>query len=269
MCLRMLTGLLLTLCLLPAAFAEKPIVLLIGQSPDGHPPGTHEYMPGVRLMDRWLSATGKVETVVAQADGDWTEGPDMIAKADGIFMFVSQGARWIAEDARRYEAFAQHAQNKKGLAALHWATGTKDAKYIDGFTALFGPCHGGPDRKYKFLTTELRPVGEHPAVSGVEPLRTRGEYYYQLKLPKDKDGLVPLLEADIDGEAYHVSYAWNRPDGGRSFVFTGGHFHDNWKHLQYRRLVTQGVLWTVGVDVPADGLDIPLEEGELALPKAE
>ena len=45
-----------------------------------------------------------------------------------------------------------------------------------------------------------------------------------------------------------------RPDGGRGFGFTGGHFHDNWANENYRRVVLNAILWVAKVDVPQDGV---------------
>ena len=50
------------------------------------------------------------------------------------------------------------------------------------------------------------------------------------------DALVPLITIPVEGEdgKTHddlVSWAWPRPDGGRSFGFTGLHFHENWRRL--------------------------------------
>jgi hypothetical protein len=66
----------------------------------------------------------------------------------------------------------------------------------------------------------------------------------------------PLLRVPIDGKDQTVAWAWERPDGGRSFGFSGLHFHDNWKLPEYRRLVAQGVLWTLKLPVPKDGLAV-------------
>jgi hypothetical protein len=75
------------------------------------------------------------------------------------------------------------------------------------------------------------------------------------------DGLTPILQADIDGAKHTVSWAWQRPDGGRSFGFSGLHFHDNWQKPEYRRLVTQAVLWTLDLPAPEGGVnvDVPQE----------
>ena len=67
-----------------------------------------------------------------------------------------------------------------------------------------------------------------------------------------------MLRAKIDGTDEIVSCAWERPDGGRSFGFTGLHFHENWRRVAYRRLVAQGVLWTLKLPVPNAGLPVRL-----------
>ena len=47
-----------------------------------------------------------------------------------------------------------------------------------------------------------------------------------------------------------------REGGGRSFGFSGLHFHENWQIPEYRRLVAQGVLWTLDLPIPKDGIGV-------------
>ena len=110
---------------------------------------------------------------------------------------------------------------------------------------------------------------KHPITAGVMDFKVSEEFYYKLKFTKTEPGVKPLLRADIDGEKETVSWAWERPDGGRSFGFSGLHYHENWKRQEYRRLVAQGVLWSVGLEVPAGGLIAPLDEKAMELKKAK
>jgi hypothetical protein len=64
-----------------------------------------------------------------------------------------------------------------------------------------------------------------------------------------------------------VAWAWERPDSGRSFGFTGMHFHENWNKLEYRRLIVQGVLWSLHESIPENGLELNITESDLALPQ--
>ena len=50
------------------------------------------------------------------------------------------------------------------------------------------------------------------------------------------------------------AWAYQRPAGGRSFAFTGCDLHRNWSiEERQRRLVVNGILWSAGVEVPAEG----------------
>ncbi len=245
----------LALLIAPALAAEPQRLLLIGQGPDGHPRGTHQYESGLKLLSELLSGTSGLSVQTVKADEPWTDGPRQLAECDGAVLFLAEGARWLQADPRRHAAFMRLAQRGGGLSALHWATGTKSAEPIAAFVALWGGCHGGPDRKYQvFDDAQLTlPAPSHPIVAGLADFRAHDEFYYRLKFTTDK-GLQPLVDVAVDGQQQTVAWCWNRPDGGRSFGFTGLHFHDNWQRPEYRKLVSQGVLWTMRL-WPAAGAD--------------
>jgi hypothetical protein len=257
-----------SLVLSPAFAAAPKTLLLLGQKPDGHPPATHEYMPAQRILHHLLKDVPGLKTEIVQADDPWTEGREFLARADGVVLFVSQGAKWVQADPRRYEAFAKLAQRKGGFTSLHWGTGTRDAADIDGFTRLFGACHGGTDRKFAvFEQAELAfPDAKHPILSGLKPLALKEEFYFKLKRPPADAGTVrPLVTIVANDQEEMVGWTFDRTDGGRSFGFTGLHFHDNWNRPEYRRLIAQGILWTMSLPIPAGGLDVLVPEHVLKL----
>ncbi|MFO0879378.1 MAG: ThuA domain-containing protein [Gemmataceae bacterium] len=235
-------------------------LLLIGQGPDGHPPQTHEYMAGLRVLAACLARVPGLQVTTVQADGRWTEGPELIDRADGVVLFASEGAAWIGKDRARLEAFRRLAKRGGGRVTLHWAMGTREAGPIADYLALFGGCHGGPDRKYKVLTTKVA-VKPHPVTAGLTGFTIKDEFYYRLKFPTPQP--ASLLEVDIDGETQTV--AWAAEGQGRTFGFSGLHFHANWSRAEYRRLVAQGTLWTLGLPLPAGGLDVAVDENVLRL----
>lgn len=231
---------------------DKKRVVLLWQKPDGHPKGTHEYELGQKILKRELDKFAALEVVLANADDPWREGPEILAKTDGVVLFVSEGARWLNANPDRLAAFQACAKRKAGLNVLHWGMGTKEAKNIEPFVQLFGGCHGGPDRKYQVVSTDAKIAGnKHPILNGLGDFKARDEFYYTLKFAKTK---TPLLNATIDGEPQTVAWALERADGGRSFGFSGLHFHENWQMPEYRRLVTQGVLWTLNEAIPKEGI---------------
>ncbi len=240
-------------------------VLLLGQKPDGHPWSTHEYMAGVNIMAACLQDVPGLQTLVVQADGPWTDGPELLDGADAAVVFLSEGAKWIGSDPQRLRAFQRLAKRGGGLVCLHWGMGCRDAKYIRDYVALFGGCHGGPDRKYKVVEAILKPAGEHPILRGLKPISVREEFYYRLKFPKPPNQITPLVEVAIEGKTETIAWAWNRPDGGRSAGFSGGHFHENWRRPEYRRLMAQSLLWTLKLPIPEKGLNVKVDEKILKL----
>jgi type 1 glutamine amidotransferase len=252
----------------PAVGGEPPKkVLLVGSPPDGHPARTHEYAAGVGIIAKLLRPVVGVEVTVATAEGAWGNGPELIGQSDCVVLFLSEGARWVSADEKRLDAFRQLARRGGGLACLHWAMGTRDAGPIGPFVDLFGGCHGGPDRRYKVLEAAVKAADpKHLVSAGIADFTVRDEFYYRLKFAQTGGGIKPVLQVDIDGDRETVAWAWDRPDGGRSFGFSGLHFHDNWRRAEYRRLVAQGVLWVAKVPVPAQGLSVDLAEADYELP---
>jgi type 1 glutamine amidotransferase len=256
----------------PEADSQRQVrrLLLLGQGPDGHPPTTHEYNAGMRIIAKCLHDTPGLQMILVQADEPWKEGPELIDGADGVVLFLSEGAKWVHQDPARLAALKELAARGGGIAVLHWGMGTRDAGNIDEFLKLAGGCHGGPDRKHKVVDTRTQLAAPgHPILRGVEPIAVREEFYYQLKFVKPADGLTPLLKAEIDGEPHTVSWAWERPDGGRSFGFTGLHFHQHWELPEYRKLVAQGVLWTMKLPIPEHGVEAKIAKDDLRLPPVE
>ncbi|OHB66578.1 MAG: hypothetical protein A2V70_16155 [Planctomycetes bacterium RBG_13_63_9] len=131
---------------------------------------------------------------------------------------------------------------------------------------LVGGCHGGGDRKYVITETDLKIVDpEHPIVFGMEDLQLGDEYYYRLKFAT-KGTVRPLLSATIDGKPETVAWAFERPDGGRSFGFAAMHYHGNWEREGCRRLIAQGLLWTLRMPIPKEGLAVAVAKEDLKLP---
>jgi len=269
--------LLLLLLLLPGVLeagdkpkTKKPArLLLLWHSPDGHPRTTHEYLAGMRIIAGQLQRHHGVQALLVHANDPWPEGPELLDGAAAVALFVSEGAKWVSSDPKRLAAFQRLAARGGGLVGLHWGIGTRPAEPIAAYLALLGGCHGGPDRKFTVVTARAVPArAGHPVLNGIAPFEVKDEFYYKLKFTRAGRGVTPLLKVPINGSAETVSWAWQRPDGGRSFGFSGLHFHVNWKKPEYRRLVTQGILWTLKLPIAADGVKVPISAAALELPPA-
>jgi len=60
-----------------------------------------------------------------------------------------------------------------------------------------------------------------------------------------------------------MMWAVERPDGGRGFGFTGGHFHENWSNENYRKVVLNGLVWLAKADVPKNGIESSVSKKDL------
>lgn len=238
-------------------------LLIVGQGSDGHPPTTHEFMAGAKVLAELLKPFAEIRTTLVNADEPWPDGPKLIDQADGIVMFVTQGAQWMQIDPARHAALKQLAARGGAIVALHWSVGAKDAKYIRGQLDLLGATRGGEQRKYQKLETPLhRPNPSHPVVTGIGDLKAYDEFYYAL----DREpGITPLLTAKIDGNDEMAAWAWERADRGRAFGFVALHYHSNWQLPEYRRFVVQGVLWSLKLPIPAGGAKADIDSKLLEL----
>ncbi|HEY6225753.1 MAG TPA: ThuA domain-containing protein [Verrucomicrobiae bacterium] len=254
----------LALLVVQSFAAEKPKrVLIVGQSPDGHPPTTHEFMAGARVLNELLKTYPDIQTTVVKADEPWPEGPKLLDQSDGLVMLVTQGSRWMQTDSNRWAAIKRLAARGGAIVALHWSVGSKDAEYIDGQLNLLGATRGGPQRKYvESLGNYHRVAPKHPILTGVPDFTAFDEHYYRLDR---RDDIQPLLTVNIEGKDEMVAWAWERPGGGRSFGFVGLHFHANWQLPVYRRFVVQGVRWTLKLPIPEGGVNTDIDPKALEL----
>jgi type 1 glutamine amidotransferase len=122
----------------------------------------------------------------------------------------------------------------------------------------------------------IRSLPKHEITRGVKPFVLRDEWYYNMRFQPDMKGVTPILTAippdstrgtkaakEHPGRPEHMAWAYDRPDGGRGFGFTGGHFHRNWADANFRRVVVNAVLWSAKVDVPEGGAKVEFDPADL------
>ena len=92
--------------------------------------------------------------------------------------------------------------------------------------------------------------GVTPILSTLPPLRTLTDRAHDRNR-----GSNPTVHAAVQaGQKQHTAWAYERPNGGRGFGFTGGHFHQNWKQDDFRKLVLNALVWTAKAEVPEAGV---------------
>jgi hypothetical protein len=266
-----------------ALFAAEPkkIVLIAGPLDASHPAGTHEYEKTVLAFKYCLEHGANVRGVRVETHFQgWPDDPKTLDSADTIVLVSSGSDRKETDNpllvGDRLAVIDKQMKRGCGLCLIHWSTfvpkdkaGDKVLEWVGGyFDYQSGPAKNGWYSKIQTVTVKCTP-GRHPIAAGIEPFEAKDEFYYNIHFREKDPRLVPVLTVPMKGEGEQtVAWAVERSDGGRGFGFTGGHFFDNWKTDNYRKLALNAILWTAHVPVPEGGVmsEFPKELG--AAPKA-
>lgn len=275
---RMLMAILFALTVVAASIhaeppATKKIVLIAG--PKSHGPvgnGIHDYGWSVQLLKVMLEQSSVKDKVRVEAHLDgWPRDPRTLEDADTI-MVISDGrdgdqyaeAPHLASE-ERVRFMEKQVKRGCGFVTFHFSTFApqKYSKQIlDWSGGYFQWETDGKRQWYSAITTTEAEVKlgapQHPIARGLKQFTMREEFYYNIRFTANDKSLkpiwlVPTLQGrDSDGRI--VAWARERDDGGRGFGTTCGHFYDNWKHEQFRKLVLNAIVWTAKLDVPDGGV---------------
>lgn len=271
--LAFLLGCILTLGFLvtPGLTAEpvtKKIVLLAGRK--SHGPGAHEYVQDLQFLQYCLENATNVKGIKTELHLEgWPEDPATLDDADTIVLF-SDGSDhdekshpFLVDD--RMKVIEKQMKRGCGLMVQHYATFCPERcreQYLDWVGGYFdyqnGPAANKWFSKIGWATSILEPATpKHPVLNGVGPFEHQEEYYYNIRFRENDPRLTPISTVKIPGEKdpQVVSWAIERKDGGRGFATTCGHTHtDLVNKADYRKLHLNGICWTAGIDVPAEGV---------------
>lgn len=260
-----LAALTLALPLLAATPAAALIVLAAGEP--SHGPGEHRFPAGARVLADALNASGlPVRAAVTEGWPDSAllrDAASLVLFSDGLDRHVANGR--IAE-------LRAHTRGGRGLAVLHFAVEPSPGELADYLLETLGG-RFETDWSVNPLWTVREPLLiPHEVTRGVGTFEIEDEWYYHLRFAP---GAVPVLQArppvDTLGQdgarsgnpAVRAALARGEPQtlgwvheggGARTFGFTGGHFHRNWRDDSFRTLVLNGITWSAGVLVPSRGV---------------
>ncbi len=159
-----------------------------------------------------------------------------------------------------------------GLCLIHWCTfwpkakaGDKALEWVGGyFDYESGPAKNGWYSKIQTVTTKCFPASTR-SLSGMTPFEAKDEFYYNIRFrERDPRSGTPILSVAMGKEGEQtVAWAVERKNGGRGFGFTGGHFFDNWKNENYRKMALNAILWTAKAKVPdrRSAVRVPKRQG--------
>jgi hypothetical protein len=247
--------------------APKNVLMIAG--PKSHGLGEHEHPEGCALLARHLASSGLDLTV--ETSLGWPEDSAKVEAADALVIYGDGLAKHPAKG--RLDELRKRFAAGRGLLVIHFALEPADAGMGEFFMDAIGgrfEVDWSVNPVWQMKDPEL---GKHPIGRGVKPFEIQEEFYYHLRL---RDDVVPLLralppldslgkdgprsgnpsvrKALQDGELQTLAWAFEAANGARGFGFTGGHFHRNWAHPDFRKLMLNAIVWTAGVEVPEGGV---------------
>lgn len=248
-------------------------VLFIAGAPS-HGFGNHEHLGGSTLLAQTIEdADIGITTMVVSG---WPEDESLFDNADAVVIYSNGGSGHPIMD--HLDSFQRVMDRGVGFVTLHYAVEVPPGEAGDKFLEWQGAYFETDWSVNPFWTASFDEHQDHPINNGVEPFSIRDEWYYHMRFRDGMENVSPIL-TDLppdeslsrdDGphsnnpyvrtsvleneEEQHVAWAFERPDGGRAFGFTGGHYHWNWGHDQFRRVVANAIVWSTGADVPENGV---------------
>lgn len=247
------------------------IVLVAGKR--SHGPGDHEFFAGTSILWKMLQQTPGVHPVMVR-DG-WPKNEAIFDNAACVVFYLDGRGGHPLADPKKLGLMQTLINKKCGFACLHYAVDynpREGDRIIDWMGGYYDPrISTNPHWDADFAK-----LPEHPITRGVNPFKIRDEWYFNMRFQPDMKGVTPILTAtppdnvrnSEDAKKYPgrnevVAWAYERQAGGRGFGFTGGHTHKNWANADFRRLVTNAILWSGQVEVPKDGAKVEMEEDEI------
>ena len=254
---------------------DRKIVFVAGTP--SHGPGDHEHRADCLLLRACLDPLPGLQTVVVTNGWPRHNNTRVFNGAAAIVLDADggDGNPFIQDD--RLEVLGRLMQRRVGLGCIHYAVevpkdrgGPEFLEWIGGYFETFRSVN--PTWEAEFTS-----LPQHPVTRGVHPFKINDEWYYHMRFPDGLANVTPILTAvppdrtrgqpgvndahggnpevqKHKGEPEHMMWVIQRPDGGRGFGFTGGHFHRNFGNADFRKVVLNAILWIARVEVPPEGV---------------
>jgi hypothetical protein len=260
----------------------KKIVFVAG--PPSHGPGEHEYRAGCLLLQKCLQDVPGLQTVVYS--NGWPADVGAFDGADAVVLSMDGGSAHPALQDDHLEQLGRLMDKGAGLACIHYAVEPTKEKGEAEFLQWMG---GAFEVNWSVNPTWLADYAtlpDHPIAHGVKPFKIHDEWYFHMRFQPDMKGVTPILSAvapssTMDrrdgphegnssvraavaaGEPQIMAWAYERPDGGRGFGFTGAHYHKNYGDENFRKTVLNALLLIAKMDVPPNGVESTVSEEDL------
>ena len=270
--------------------ADRKLVMIAG--PVSHPPLMHEFRAGSLLLQKRLDVVPGLKTVlitngwpVKMVDGKKVDDNSVFEGADAVFIYSDGSGGHPGVQGNRLEILGGLMKKGVSLGLAHYAVEVLTNKGGAEWKDLVGGHYEHQFSCNPIWEADYTGFPNHPVTRGVKPFKTKDEWYFNMRFRDGKAGVTDILVATPSdatrngpyvypqgpyphiqadkGRPETMMWAVERPDGGRGFGFTGGHFHLNWQNEQQRRLMLNALVWISKLDVPKGGINsAPVSDDE-------
>ncbi|MBL8856021.1 MAG: NPCBM/NEW2 domain-containing protein, partial [Planctomycetaceae bacterium] len=255
---------------------DKPRIVFLAGNPS-HGFGSHEHAAGCRILAQAIEKSTDGAVTCEVYTGGWPENDTVLDGARSIVMYADGGGGHpaLGHLPRLKELMDQGV----GFVCLHYAVevptdhgGPEFLEWLGGYFET----HWSVNPHWE---ADFQSLPDHPVSRGVRPFKAMDEWYFHMRFQPQMRGVTPILtavppletirrpdgphsgnpavrQAVSNGEPQHTAWVYERPNGGRSFGFTGGHFHWNWGREEILKVVSNAIIWTAKVEVPQSGLPV-------------
>jgi type 1 glutamine amidotransferase len=273
--------------------ADKEIVLIAGRP--SHPPGSHEFHAGSLLFQKALSGITGLNVIVVPngwpthvVDGRTVDDNSVFDHADAVLIYADGGAGHPAIQGDRIKVIDALAARGVGLGFAHYGVEVPVGPPAEAMYRWVGGYYEDHYSVNPIWTPNFNHLPAHPVTRGVGPFATEDEWYFNMRWTPDAAAsarITPILVATpsdavrkgpyvsprgpydhivaASGRAETMMWVYERPDGGRSFAFTGGHTHAHWGDPNQRKILLNALLWIAKMDVPARGVEDHITAADL------
>ncbi|MFD1140288.1 ThuA domain-containing protein [Larkinella insperata] len=250
--------------------AKKRVVFIAGGC--SHGAGEHEHKAGCMLLAKRLKQA--VPALETEVFAGWPTTRNAFDQAAAVVIYGDGGDSHMV--LKHLESMNDLMKKGVGLVCIHYAVevpkgmaGNYFLDWIGGYFETYWSVN-------PVWNAEYRSLPKHAITTGVKPFATNDEWYYHMRFRKNMEGVTPILttvppastlerkdgphegnpavRAEA-GQPQHMAWCRERPDGGRGFGITGGHYHRVWADDNVRKLVLNAISWVAKAEVPAGGID--------------
>ncbi|MGJ8677932.1 MAG: FG-GAP-like repeat-containing protein [Akkermansiaceae bacterium] len=251
-------------------------VIFISDINDSHGVGHHERLATCTLL---MASLENVDpNITTELFYRVWPTQEQIDAADCIFINTQGNGPHLANNAVRLTQLTNHMNSGGGLCGMSWGLAMSSSTNRNTWRNLIGVNWSGGVAL--FYSQNLRePAGgtNHPILNGVSEYGLCDEVFFNFdRAPATAGTIIPILVHSAENAPYYTaggtlrsnqtaqnrgaagyeflgSWGYERAAGGRAFGHAFGRYQFNFANDNFRTNMLNGIMWTMGLEIPEDG----------------